>query len=108
MAEEISLWSILTGVFMPVTSGLFGLLWTRQGKHEDKDEKFHEDLWEAINAERKRLTDHQVTSAKEYATQETINALKSELKADFNAGITRIEQMFDRHFGDRHDTPRVR
>jgi hypothetical protein len=79
MAAELTTWEILTGIFMPIAAGAFGLVWKRQEKVVDTNEAHHDELWEAINEQRNGLAAHREATAKDYITKVDFNRLEAKI-----------------------------
>ena len=51
----VGFWGVVLGVFIPITSAALGIVWKRQDRHEDKDDKNHNELWGADDATQAKI-----------------------------------------------------
>lgn len=81
MNEPIAVWTVLQVVLIPVAGVGWWLLWGRGSEQ-----------WQAIDALRKEISDHQRDCLTRFATVDSV----SDVKKDLDGRLDRIEGKLDR------------
>ena len=89
----VGFWDVVLGVFIPITSAALGIVWKRQDRHEDKDDKNHNELWGAVNEHREKLSKLDVTVAKDYMTRGDFTSFRAEMKKDFDSLGEKLDRL---------------
>ena len=88
---DISLWSVITAILLPVLSGAFSLLWISLNKHKDDDAKAHDQMWMVINGLRADLQKYQVECERNFVRTNHLSALEERI----DGRLGRIEDKID-------------
>ena len=77
--SEVSIFEGALGAAVTVLSGAFGIVWKRQDRHEDQDEKNYSDFYRALDEQRDKLSNHKEALARDYITKVDFNRLEAKI-----------------------------
>jgi uncharacterized membrane-anchored protein YhcB (DUF1043 family) len=91
MADTVTVWQLITSVFMPMAGVAVGVLWRRIESIGRAGEDRQKTLWAAVDALKKDLVDARLEAERRFANTEHIATLREELLRH----LTRIEKKLD-------------